>query len=71
VAASQAINAHVNKEGRCAVCFTPFPCPVACLAEANLAALCDPPARHIPQLASRAAQPDSNHRPQRPVSGLR
>lgn len=54
VAASRAINAHVNHDGRCAVCLAPFPCPTACLAEANLAVLSEPPAPHIPQLPSRA-----------------
>jgi hypothetical protein len=67
VAASRAINAHVNDDGRCAVCRSiRFPCPTACLAEANLAVLSEPPS--LLPLASRAAQPDSSHRPQRPVS---
>lgn len=65
MAASRAINTHVNDNGRCAVCLTSFPCPVACLAEANLAALSEP--LPLLPLPSRAAQPSSGARPQHPV----
>jgi hypothetical protein len=61
VAASRAINAHVNDNGACAVCHDRFPCPTACLAEANLAALCQPPAslppHKVPRLLPRTASP--------------
>src|ERR1700722_4857227 len=60
-AASRAINAHVNDNGACAACHDRFPCPTACLAEANLAALCQQPASlpplKVPQLLPRTASP--------------
>jgi hypothetical protein len=37
--AQQVIDQHVNREGRCAACASPWPCPEAELAEFVLGAL--------------------------------